>query len=99
MTPDLARAVITGTAIATVYALAALVARGDRVLMYTDGITEAGGAGDELFGVDRLRAIVAESRGGAERLASMVIEAATTFRRRGDLALDDDCTLVAIEAR
>jgi serine phosphatase RsbU (regulator of sigma subunit) len=70
---------------------------GDRVLLYTDGVVEAMRADDEMFGMERLRGVVASSRNGANRLAADVIDAAATFSGRRDLGFDDNCTVVAIE--
>jgi serine phosphatase RsbU (regulator of sigma subunit) len=75
------------------------LAPGDRVLMYTDGITEAMRGDEEMFGVERLREVVSASRDGAERLASDAIDAAAAFRGRHAAGFEDDCTLVVLEMR
>jgi serine phosphatase RsbU (regulator of sigma subunit) len=72
------------------------LAPGDRVVLYTDGITEAMRADEEMFGVERLREIVAGSLDGIDRLASSIIDAAMAFRGHGDSAFEDDCTLVML---
>ena len=46
------------------------LAPGDRVLFYTDGVIEAMRADDELFGMERLRRVVAASKDGPSRSAS-----------------------------
>jgi serine phosphatase RsbU (regulator of sigma subunit) len=70
---------------------------GDRVVMFTDGVTEAMRPDDEMFGEDRLRQVIATSGSGADGVASAIIAAAVAFRG-GDISrLDDDCTLVVLE--
>jgi serine phosphatase RsbU (regulator of sigma subunit) len=72
---------------------------GDRVLLFTDGITEARGPAGELFGVERLVDLVA-------RHCAEGLPAPETMRRlvRAVLAhqqgrLDDDATLLMVEWR
>lgn len=36
---------------------------GDRLLVYTDGVTEASGPGDEFFGQDRLASVLGDGVG------------------------------------
>ena len=57
---------------------------GDRLLLVTDGVTEAEDAQGEFFGMERL-----ESCGGDGFAA--IEQAVTDFR--GDTALTDDCTI------
>ncbi|MBB2947554.1 serine phosphatase RsbU (regulator of sigma subunit) [Actinoplanes lutulentus] len=68
--------------------------RGDSLVMFTDGVTEARRAGDrELFGPERLREVIAGTAGGsAEKLAEAIDEAVTTFT--GGHASDDTAILV-----
>jgi serine phosphatase RsbU (regulator of sigma subunit) len=73
--------------------------RGDRVLLYTDGIVEAMRPDDEMFGLDRLQAVVAAGANGPDRLVSGVLEAAAAFTGRPDDGFADDCTIVALEVR
>jgi sigma-B regulation protein RsbU (phosphoserine phosphatase) len=73
------------------------VAAGDRVLLYTDGVVEAMRADDEMFGMDRLREVVATAADGPGRLAADVIDAAAAFTGRREAGFEDDCTVVAIE--
>ena len=69
---------------------------GDRLVLYTDGITEAAGPGDTMFGDDRLRDLVAglppglSSREVAERLIAGV------DRFTGGSEPDDDRTLLLL---
>ncbi len=72
------------------------VPRGAAVVLFTDGVIEARRAG-ELFGVDRLDAVLAEGRElRAQELTDRVIDACRVFAG-GDLA--DDCAIVAIRRR
>ena len=48
---------------AAVEAMTTPLEPGDRLLLYTDGITEAANAADEEFGEDRMHAFLAERRG------------------------------------
>ena len=67
---------------------------GDRVALYTDGITEAIDADGEEFGEARLVALLAEHRTrGAEELQQRILRAVTEFNH-GDLP--DDATLLVL---
>jgi sigma-B regulation protein RsbU (phosphoserine phosphatase) len=70
---------------------------GDRVVMYTDGITEAMRSDDEMFGVARLQEAIAASGAGAHGVASAIMAAATAFTGAGGAGFEDDCTLVVLE--
>ena len=67
---------------------------GDRLALYTDGITEAVDPAGEEFGTDRLRALLAE--GGAASLESRHAQIVQSVRgyARGKFA--DDATLVLV---
>lgn len=68
------------------------VESGDRVLLFTDGVTEAGNEAGEEFGEDRLIAMLSENRGlGADHLQRSLMEAVTEFSG-GDFK--DDATLI-----
>jgi serine phosphatase RsbU (regulator of sigma subunit) len=69
------------------------LASGDRILMYTDGITESRNASDEEFGEDRLIDLALQSSQHAAALAESVIAAATQFSNGN---FNDDLTVVAI---
>jgi phosphoserine phosphatase RsbU/P len=73
----------------------ATLARGDCLVLYTDGVVEPTDEGDDEFGVDRLEAAVrsASDRPAAAALRC-VIEATRAFSGR-DL-YDDDFTLVVV---
>jgi phosphoserine phosphatase RsbU/P len=69
---------------------------GDRLVLYTDGITEARRADDEEFGEDRLVSEIVANRGcSAPALTSRVVDAVSTFTGG---AFQDDATLVVLAA-
>lgn len=69
--------------------------RGDRLLLYTDGITEASNSRGELFGVERLRELLLSR---AEDYATFLDELFQGLRRFGasDPPLDD-CTAMVVD--
>ncbi|HEV2845138.1 MAG TPA: PP2C family protein-serine/threonine phosphatase [Thermoanaerobaculia bacterium] len=71
------------------------VAPGDRLLLFTDGIPEAGNRADEQFGDDRLQQFLA-SQGdrSADGVAAALLERVRGWRGREDF--EDDLTLVAV---
>ncbi|MGA9119264.1 MAG: SpoIIE family protein phosphatase [Bacteroidota bacterium] len=72
------------------------VAPGDLLIMYTDGVTEAMNADDELFGKDRLLPLVIPKRGQpAEETVDAIISAVKAHG--GAAPQSDDITLVAIQ--
>jgi len=73
------------------------LAPGDRLLLYTDGVTEALGAGEEMFGLERLTAVMTGGAVGPEALLTSVIDAVRNFTGRPESSFEDDCTLVALE--
>ena len=70
--------------------------RGDLLLLYTDGITEAMDQRLEQFGRDRLLALVQESRNHAAASTVNAVIAAVNAHRN-DWPQSDDITLVAVE--
>jgi sigma-B regulation protein RsbU (phosphoserine phosphatase) len=67
---------------------------GDRLLLYTDGVTEATNRRDEFFGMDRLEEVVRENHTlPAEGLVRAVRRALDEFSE--GRVLDDDTTLVS----
>jgi sigma-B regulation protein RsbU (phosphoserine phosphatase) len=68
---------------------------GDVLVLYTDGITEARGPGDDLFGTERLVEVVRRSRGlPAEGIGRAVLATVDGFA--GSMASADDRTLLVI---
>jgi sigma-B regulation protein RsbU (phosphoserine phosphatase) len=68
----------------------------DRLVMYTDGITEAPDGRGERFGGDRLRRIVSSSgQDSPVELAEAVFEAVDGFRRGAEIT--DDQTIVVVD--
>lgn len=67
---------------------------GDRLLLYTDGVTEARNDADEEFGEERLLAALVRNRHlGAAQLHAAVMEEVTRFAPAG---FQDDATLLAV---
>lgn len=71
---------------------------GDRIFMYTDGLIEAPGPRGELFGEQRLRAVLDEAAGRAlTELKGAVLQAVR--QHTGGALTHDDVTLMALEVR
>jgi sigma-B regulation protein RsbU (phosphoserine phosphatase) len=68
---------------------------GDTLLLYSDGVTEAANAEDEMFGEERLRALL-DSSGPATNLVQDVATAVSQFSCG---IPSDDITIVALRAR
>ena len=69
---------------------------GDRVVLYTDGVTEAINPQNEEFGEERLLSVLNENSALApEALAKKITEAVDTFA--GDAAQFDDMTLLVFD--
>ena len=68
---------------------------GDRLLFYTDGITEAEDPGGTDFGTDRLLATARAAGEGAEALVGAVHAAVEAFRGGGPRG--DDATVIAVQ--
>jgi serine phosphatase RsbU (regulator of sigma subunit) len=67
---------------------------GDRLVLFTDGVSEAMDAGGELFGEERIEELVSDSRElGAHELQRTIVDAASSFSG-GEL--EDDLTLVVV---
>ena len=73
---------------------------GDRIVMYTDGITETEHRGRGLFGEERLRNLVVELRElSPEDMVREVFQYARLFSGSDQAPLVDDFTLLAVEYR
>jgi sigma-B regulation protein RsbU (phosphoserine phosphatase) len=71
---------------------------GGTLLLYTDGVTEAMDARDELFGVQRLvEAVRGAGDASAQLLCDRLIEAVAQYH--GSAAQSDDITLLAVRAQ
>ena len=67
---------------------------GDRLVLFTDGVTEAANAQEEEFGEERLAELIAALRDrGADELKKRILQAVSTFT--GGQA-QDDATLVVV---
>ena len=67
---------------------------GDRLLIFTDGVSEAHGPGDLEFGEPRLETLMRESRGqSAAELRRRILSAVHEFR---DRPLEDDATMLIV---
>lgn len=67
---------------------------GDRLVLFTDGVSEAADATGELFGEERIAELVADSRDlAAHELQRTIVDAASSFSG-GEL--EDDLTLVVV---
>jgi sigma-B regulation protein RsbU (phosphoserine phosphatase) len=75
------------------------LAPGDRLLLYTDGVTDATNVEGTRFGDERLRALLtAAPAGSAERLGRSVVETLDAFRGSAEPA-DDIAMLIAERLR
>jgi phosphoserine phosphatase RsbU/P len=74
-----------------------LLRRGDRLLLYTDGIYEAFNEARELYGTERLDVAIAKSHGDAQSLLDAVLADVTAHCNGAPAA--DDRTLLAIRVR
>lgn len=75
------------------------LSRGDRYILYTDGIIEASNSAGEIFGWDRLKAFVEfNSSLSVTQFADNLIETLYSWSGKSAQAtLDDDLTLVVID--
>jgi sigma-B regulation protein RsbU (phosphoserine phosphatase) len=73
------------------------LASGDRVLLFTDGITEARRPDGEFYEIARLRSFLeAHASVPAQALADSVLDELTRWTGRATPAFDDDATIVAL---
>jgi serine phosphatase RsbU (regulator of sigma subunit) len=79
-------------------AVETMLVPGDKVVIYSDGVTEARGQGSEFYGVDRLlRVIGANAAASWEQLHDAILENVQAFTK--DTPQADDVTLVVLEYR
>ena len=78
--------------------LTAQLSAGSRLWLYSDGVTEAATPQKELFGVDRLAALLAGDRGGDLAADVGLLQRAIEEWRQGRPA-DDDISILAVECR
>jgi len=72
-----------------------VLAPGDFLLLYTDGLTEAFSAEDEIYGEDRLWQVLKASKSSsAHRLLEMIKASVDQFR--GPVAAADDLTMLGL---
>lgn len=73
--------------------------KGDRVVLYTDGLIETRSRSGELFGTDRLEArLIAQSDETADLCAGHIIDHLMEWSgRSGEDSIDDDLTLVVLD--
>jgi phosphoserine phosphatase RsbU/P len=68
---------------------------GDRVVLFTDGVTEAGGHQGEEFGEARLLLVLEQNRGSnAKQIQKKILDAAAAFSQS---AWHDDATLLVVD--
>ncbi len=71
--------------------------QGDQVILYTDGITEAFNDNEELYGTERLDAVLENCGIDANALIASVLESVEEFTQ--DRPADDDRTLLVLKVR
>jgi sigma-B regulation protein RsbU (phosphoserine phosphatase) len=68
---------------------------GDRLVLYTDGITESFNSSDEQFGLARLQQVMLEHRGSAlPEVKDAILDRVQNWRNG---PADDDSSLVLVE--
>ena len=72
--------------------------RGDKLLLYTDGLTEMRNKEREEFGLDRVEAILLEDKGVNSHTLIEDLKDKVSLFSKGTLQ-HDDLTLIAIEFR
>jgi sigma-B regulation protein RsbU (phosphoserine phosphatase) len=72
------------------------LAPGDRLILYTDGLTEARNASGDFYGDDSLRQAILSHRGaGARTLVDHLLKQVNSFSARAPRA--DDITLLVVD--
>ena len=69
---------------------------GDIIIIYSDGVTEAIGSGDRMYGMDALRDMIStlQLNPSAQSIVEKIIESVRVFA--GDRPQSDDMTVIAI---
>ncbi len=79
-------------------AVETVVAPGDKVVIYSDGVSEARGPGGEFYGVERLLRVVGDhAKDGCEAMHDAILDDVRAFTQGTPQA--DDVTLVVVEYR
>ncbi len=74
------------------------ITAGDRVVFYSDGLTEATAPDGEMFALRRFRRLLQNYRlVSSERCAENTLEQLARWRQQSALALDDDLTLLIVD--
>jgi phosphoserine phosphatase RsbU/P len=72
------------------------VARGDKIVIYSDGVSEGCGPGNRFYGVDRLRSVVKRTAAeSCEQMHDAILDDLRAFTEETPQA--DDITLVVLE--
>jgi phosphoserine phosphatase RsbU/P len=69
------------------------IVKGEKLLLYTDGINEAPNLNGELFGIPRLQVLLAKNSGSVKQIGSQIVTEVTQFVRGTEQA-DDMCMVV-----
>ncbi len=69
------------------------IASGDRLILYTDGINEAPSAAGDMFGIERLQRLVAESSGDLQAAGESIVNEVQRFVVGTEQA-DDMCLVI-----
>lgn len=74
------------------------VEKGDIIVLYTDGITEAENCKKELFGIERLKNVVYNHKNkSAEKIKEAILESVVSFREEREQV--DDITFVVLKSK
>ena len=74
------------------------LAPGDRIVIYSDGVTEAATPDGELFSEERLLTLLIENSGtSTAEFADVTLQQLTQWTQKPKLALDDDLTRLVID--
>jgi serine phosphatase RsbU (regulator of sigma subunit)/HAMP domain-containing protein len=74
------------------------LSRGDKIILYTDGITEAKNSSRELFGEERLFNVIEQNFNQApKQLCNSIYESVTTFSGLRESLFEDDISILITE--